>query len=189
LAKYTVIFDACVLYPAPLRDLLVQLATAGLFRAKWSEKIQDEWTSNLLANRKDLKPDDIKRTVSLLNAAVPDCLVTGYEHLIPTITIPDANDRHVVAAAIHARADGIVTFNLDDFSDEALSVYNMESIHPDDFILAQTDLNEAAVVMAAQKVRARLKAPPVTVFEYLNNLHLQQLPKTVAWLGQYAGVL
>jgi NAD dependent epimerase/dehydratase family enzyme len=50
----TAIYDACVLYPAPLRDLLIRLAGKGLYRAKWTAEIDDEWKRNLLLNRPDL---------------------------------------------------------------------------------------------------------------------------------------
>jgi len=104
LASYTVVYDACVLYPAPLRDFLMELAAGGLFRAKWSDEIHEEWISNLLANRSDLER---AKTRDLMNRSVMDCLVSGYEHLIPAIQCPDPDDRHVIAAAIHARADSL----------------------------------------------------------------------------------
>lgn len=79
---FTVVYDACVLYPAPLRDFLVRLAVTGAFRARWTEAIHDEWVRNLLANRADLSREKLERTVALMNQAVPDCLVEGYELLI-----------------------------------------------------------------------------------------------------------
>lgn len=66
-----------------------------------------------------------------MNRAVPDCLVNGYEYLIPSIHLPDPDDRHVVAAAIHSRCDAIVTANLEDYPSEALAPFNLEAIHPD----------------------------------------------------------
>jgi hypothetical protein len=88
-SRYTVIYDACVLYPAPLRDLLVQLATVGLFRAHWTEAIHDEWTKNLLKDRPNLAPEKLERTRQFMNVAVMDSCVIGYEHLIDSITLPD----------------------------------------------------------------------------------------------------
>jgi hypothetical protein len=189
MAQYTVLYDACVLYPAPLRDLLMQLATANLFRAKWTERIHEEWISNLLTNRQDLTRAQLERTKELMNAAVPDCLVTGYEYLIATIELPDTDDRHVVAAAIRAGADAIITANISDFPPQVLAPHDIEAIHPDDFITYQIDLNEAAVITAAQTCRRRLKAPEKTVEEYLDILLKQPLPKTVAFLKDYANML
>ena len=186
---YTVVYDACVLYPAPLRDLLVELARAEMFRAKWTNEIHEEWIRSVLAKRPDIDPDTLKRTRSLMDKAVSDCLVTGYEHLIPAIELPDQDDRHVVAAAIHSQGDAIITSNLRDFPNEALERYNLEAIHPDDFIRYQLDLNEASVLIAAQRCRKRLKNPPMSGDEYLEMLAKQSLPKTVAALHFFAEVI
>lgn len=86
-SHFTVVYDACVLYPAPLRDLLLRLALTDLFRARWSDMIHDEWTRNLLARRPDLE-ERLARTSALMNVHVRDCLVTGFEHLIPSIELP-----------------------------------------------------------------------------------------------------
>ena len=115
--RYTVIFDACVLYPAPLRDILLRLATTGLFTAKWTDQIHDEWIRNAVKKRPELK-DKLPRTRELMNRAVPDSLVTGYEFLIESLELPDSNDRHVLAAAIRSGAQAIVTFNLKDFPEK-----------------------------------------------------------------------
>lgn len=182
-------YDACVLYPAPLRDLLVQLAGAGLFRAKWTDAIHDEWIRNLLEKRPDLDPRDLERTKELMNRT-PDSLVTGYEHLIKVVDdLPDEDDRHVVAAAIHARAELIVTFNLKDFPGSVLSRHNVEAVHPDDFITYQFDLDKPKVLVAAQTCRRRLKSPPKTAEEYLDTLKAQGLPQTVAALTRYAALI
>ena len=119
-SHFTVVYDACVLYPAPLRDLLMHLALSDLYRARWSDMIHDEWTRNVLAIRPDLTQDQLKRTRQLMNTHVRDSLVSGFEYLIPSINLPDPDDRHVAAAAIHSGASLIVTFNLKDFPAHAL---------------------------------------------------------------------
>ena len=96
----TALCDACVLYPAPLRDLLMYLAQAGLFRARWTEAIHREWIENLLENEPKRDRARLERTRDLMNEAIPDCLVTDYEELIAALTLPDPDDRHVLAAAI-----------------------------------------------------------------------------------------
>jgi predicted nucleic acid-binding protein len=108
------LLDANVLYPAPLRDFLLRLATARLFTPQWSHEIQDEWTRNVLANRDDLTAEQINRTRNLMDKAFPNARVMGYDSLIPTLT-NDAKDRHVLAAAITGGAAQIVTFNIKDF--------------------------------------------------------------------------
>jgi len=116
--------------PAPLRDLLVRLAHAGLVWARWTEAIHDEWIRNVLANNSSLSPNRLERTRILLNDAVRDCLVTGYESLIQSLTLPDPGDRHVLAAAIRAEAQVIVTFNLKDFPARVLAGYSIETDAP-----------------------------------------------------------
>lgn len=157
--------------------------------AKWSAKIHEEWIENLLKDRKDLKREQLTRTKELMDAAVPDALVEGYEHLIPSIVLPDANDRHVVATAIHSKCDAIVTFNLKDFPAENLDKYNLDAIHPDDFISYQFNLDLAKVIISVKKIRGRLENPPIDVDRYLDILHAQQLPKTVDLLSEYKSVL
>ncbi len=181
-----VVYDACVLYPAPLRDLLMQLALADLFQARWTDQIHDEWTRNVLANRPDISPANIARCRSLMDEHVPDCLVTEYEALIPTLTLPDVDDRHVLAAAIHAGASLIITFNLVDFPAVILEKFHIEAIDPDEFIIRLWDQQIDAVLQAMRHHRASLKKPPKTVPEYLATLEQCRLPKTGARLGLFA---
>jgi hypothetical protein len=188
-SNFTVIHDACVLYPAPLRDLLMRLALTDLYRARWTDMIHDEWTRNLLKQRPDLQIEDLARTRSLMNSHVRDCLVTGFEHLIPSIELPDADDRHVVAAAIHGGANLIVTFNLKDFPPDKLARYNLTAQHPDDFIFDLLDLDAARVCEAAANHRRSLKNPPRTVDEYLDTLLRQGLTQTVGQLRAWKGAI
>ena len=188
-SRYTVVYDACVLYPAPLRDLLIELAACSLFRAKWTNEIHDEWIRSLLQNRNDLTAEQLERTKSLMNESVLDCLVDHYSDLIPVLTLPDPNDRHVLAAAIRSGADAIITFNVKDFPDSELEKYEIEVLHPDDFIQFQYDFNNADLIIAAQRCRARLRNPTKTVAEYLETLVHQRLSKTVAILAPYSAVI
>ena len=160
-----------------------------MFRAKWSAKIHEEWTSALLKDRADLTPEQLARTCELMNAAVLDCLVEGHETLVGSLSLPDPDDRHVLAAAIHAGADAIVTFNLRDFPQDVQNLYSIEVLHPDDFIQFQYDFNNAAVIIAAQRCRSRLKKQPKTPAEYLETLQQQRLPKTAALLTPYLSVI
>lgn len=177
------------MYPAPLRDLLMELGAAGLFRSKWTDKIQEEWISNLLANRKDISREKIERTKKLMEASVPDCLVQGYETIEAALDLPDKDDNHVLAAAIHAKASAIITFNLRDFPAEKLAPYDIEAQHPDEFIHHQFGLNHASVIIAVQRCRARLKNPPKSADDYLATLEAQSLPLTVGTLRDYAAVI
>lgn len=177
MAAYTAVYDACVLYPAPLRDLLMHLALTGLFRARWTYQIHEEWIRSLVA--KGFDRARLERTRQLMNAAVPDCLITGYERLINSLDLPDPNDRHVLAAAIVGGADVIVTSNLDDFPPAALAPFGIEAQHPDDFIVCQMDVAEGDVYSAVKAHRASLKKPAMSVDQFLSTLARQQLPQTI----------
>lgn len=172
--RYTVIFDACVLYPAPLRDLLLRLAVTGLFRAKWTEQIHEEWIRNVLKQRPELG-QQLPRTRELMNKAVPDALVTDHEPLIENLELPDINDRHVLAAAIRSGAQAIVTFNLKDFPESALKSYDIEALHPDAFVEQQLDLHQGTVIAAAKQHRAALHNPKKTPEQYIDTLAAQGL--------------
>jgi hypothetical protein len=190
MASFTVIYDACVLYPAPLRDFLMRLALTELFRARWTATIHGEWMAAVLADRPDdLTRAQLERTRALMNKAVPDCLVEGYQSLIAGLTLPDPNDRHVLAAAILAGAGVIVTFNLKDFPSAALEVYGIEAQHPDEFVTHLLDLDPAAVCAAARNQRLSLKNPPKTIAEHLDTIERQQLPETRVRLQRYVQLL
>ncbi|WP_058914204.1 PIN domain-containing protein [Entomohabitans teleogrylli] len=184
-SPYPVVLDACVLYPSLLRDLLIRLGLTGLYQPKWTAAIHDEWQRNLLINRADLTPAQLKRTEALMNRAVPDAMVTGYEELIEGISLPDMNDCHVVAAAVRCNAEVIVTANLKDFPLVCMSDFDVEALHPDEFISDLFDLNHALALSAVREQRANLKKPPVTVEEYLESLLRQGLPMTVKSLEKY----
>ncbi|MES2262571.1 MAG: PIN domain-containing protein [Pseudomonadota bacterium] len=185
-SHFTVVYDACVLYPAPLRDLLMHLALSDLYRARWSDMIHDEWTRNVLASRPDLNHGQLNRTRQLMNAHVRDSLVTGFEYLIPSISLPDPDDRHVAAAAIHSGASLIVTFNLKDFPQAALKPYNLAAQHPDDFMVDLLDLHITGVLEAVASHRRSLKNPPKTADEYLDTLLAQGLTQSVAAMRQWS---
>lgn len=104
MAAFTVFYDANVLYPATLRNFLMHLALTGVFRAKWSADVHEEWMRNLLKNRPDLTREKLERTRQLMDKAAPDALVRGYEHLVSGLVLPDEDDRHVLAAAIRSGA-------------------------------------------------------------------------------------
>lgn len=188
-SPFTAVYDACVLYPAPLRDFLMWLGLSGRFRARWSAQIHDEWKRNLLLNRSNLTSAQLDRTSALMNLAIPDGLVTDHEALIADLALPDLDDRHVLAAAIRCNASVIVTFNEKDFPPAALSPFGIEAQHPDLFIENLFDLDPAAVVAAAQRQRAQLKNPPMDVDRYIDVLLRQGLVQTAKSLTIYQAIL
>jgi hypothetical protein len=180
MAALIAFYDANVLYPAELWNFLMYLALSGLFRAKWSAAVHEEWISNLLKNRPDLTREKLERTRQLMDKATLDALVEGYEDLIPTLTLPDENDRHVLAAAIRGEAHVIVTMNLKDFPDEVLQNFEMEAQHPDEFIMQLIELAPDVVMDAAETHRQSLKNPPKSIEKFFASLETRGLPKSVA---------
>ena len=185
MARFTAFYDANVLYPADLRNLLMHLALTGLFRATWSAGVHEEWISALLRNRPDLSREKLERTRTLMDQHATDALVTGYEDLIPGLQLPDPNDRHVLAAAIRGRADVIVTANLRDFPAETLAEFEIEAQHPDEFVMHLLDLAPGIVVEAARNHRESLKNPPKSIDEYLSAIEKLGLTQTVSVLREY----
>ena len=183
------VYDANILYPAPLRDLFIRLAQAGLVRARWTDAIHDEWTRNVLANNPRVTPERLIRTRSLMNEAVRDCLVAGYEDLVDSLTLPDPDDRHVLAAAICGWVDLIVTFNLVDFPAGALGQFGIEALHPDNFVVALLDQAPEAVCAAVKGQRESLRNPPKTAEELLATLQTQGLTQAVSRLREFVAVL
>ncbi len=181
----TVVLDACVLYSAPLRDLLIRVGQAGLIRARWTEAIHDEWMRNVLANLPQVSAERLQRTRELMDAAIRDCLIVGYEQWIPRVTLPDPNDRHVLAAAIHAGATAIVTFNLRDFPDAELQPHGLAAIHPDELFDELIELSPGEMCAVARKQRAALQRPPQTVTEFLDTLEKQSLSRTASRLREF----
>lgn len=186
---YTAILDACVLYPAPVRGLLISLSVAGLFRARWTDNIHDEWIRSLLKQRPELDPVALARTRQMMNDAVPDCLISGYASFVDSLELPDPDDRHVLAAAIVGHADAIVTFNLKDFPESVVGAHGIEVLHPDDFITLQYDLDRVGTLTAVKAERARLKNPPRTAIEYLGRLEAIGLPQTALTLREAIGLI
>ena len=165
------------------------LALTDLFRAKWSKQVQSEWVAALLGNRPDLDQERLERTCRLMNEHVRDALVSSYSNIVAGLQLPDPTDRHVLAAAIKAHADVIVTFNLKDFPADVLSPYGMEAQHPDEFVCHLLDLAPGAVATAASEHRQSLSHPKKDVAAYLATLEQQGLTQTVSGLRQYMRVL
>lgn len=176
------VLDACVLYPAPLRDLLMRTAATEIYQPRWTDRIHEEWIRNVLGDRPDLSREQLERTRELMNNAIPDCLVSEFEGLIEGLSLPDLGDRHVLAAAIRGGAQLIVTSNLRDFPAEVLSVYEIEARHPDLFLSELIELYPGEVTAAALGQWRSLKHPSKTRDEFLGALERQGLARTVAAL-------
>ncbi|MDI3322607.1 PIN domain-containing protein [Pinibacter soli] len=177
--KTIVLLDANAIYSAPLRDFLLRLADADLYEPKWTNKILSEWIENLAKNRPDLTITKLDRTKTLMDDYFPDAKVTEYEKLIALLSLPDSNDRHVLAAAIKGGASLILTNNLKDFPKSKLKEQNIEAISPDDFVLRLVSENKKVVLQTLDKLVDSLKKPPQTKKQVLNTLEKCGLEKSV----------
>jgi len=171
------VLDACVLYPASVRDILLNIAQTRLYNAKWSDEINAEWTRNLLKNRPDLKEANLRRTLATMNSYFTEANVVEFDHHIPTIQLPDPDDRHVVACAIQCEAEIIVTKNLKDFPAEELEKFGIIAQHPDDFICDLFEMDEKSARKAFKKQLESLKNPPQTKEELFETFRKNGLVK------------
>lgn len=167
----------------------MSIAVTRLFHARWTEQIHEEWMENLLENRKDITREQLDRVRLLMNNAIPDCVVTGYEHLIEVVELPDPNDRHVLAAAIHADVNVIVTVNGGDFPDEELVKHGIEKCPPDAFISRLLDEHSTTVIKALNRQRDRLANPKPSADQFLDALARQGLVRTAEMLAPHRDLL
>lgn len=177
--RQVAILDACVLYPAPIRDLLLHLANLDLYIPKWSEEIQEEWIRNLLLNRPDIHVDQLQQTKAAMNRIFPDANILNYNRLKDSVHLPDKDDNHVLSAAILCDADIIITANLKDFPNQYLAKFDILAQHPDFFISNLINLNPKKASVAFNNQVSFLKNPPLTVQQVLTSLKSSGLEQTV----------
>lgn len=170
-------FDACALYGATLNDVILRLADSGAFRPLWSEDVLDEVRRNVIDDGYDA--EEIDRRLDAMREYFPDALVEGYADLEDTMTC-DPKDRHVLAAAVRANADVLVTFNLKDFPPESTAAFDVEAVHPDEFLLDQIDLYPGLVLRTIRELVEDYDSPPVTIDDVLNTLTRAGVPRFAA---------
>jgi len=179
---FIVVYDACVLFPPSLRDLLVRIAQTNIVRARWSEDILDECFRSIRDKNPLVDATKLQRTRKLMVAAVRDCMVEGYRSLVNSIELPDRDDRHVLAAAIRAGPQAIVTFNTKHFPSDRLSKFDLEAKHPDEFLVDLLDLDEELVARLVLEQAAALKNPAHPVDAVLDRLEKLAITRAVARL-------
>lgn len=176
-----VVLDACVLYPTVLREILIGVAQAGLFVPLWSDRILEEWAR--ATRRLGAGAETVARgEVALLRAAFPAACVPARPAIEARLTLPDDNDRHVLAVAIAAGADAILTFNAADFPRHVLAAEGLARRDPDGFLWELWSHHPAAVSQAVAAVRARaerLSGRPQPVRTLLKRARLPRLGKAM----------
>ena len=183
--RYTALLDANVLYSVVISDALMEVAATGIYAAKWSKAIDVEWVRNL-ANNKNRAEVDFHSRRDLMHDACPDWEVPeeGWKLIEPCLKLPDANDRHVLAAAVAGHADSIVTINIKDFPSTVLDPLGMTALHPDEFLFQQLQLEPLVVLPAFKAMRARLKNPAFTPEKFVDAMERNGLIQTAAFIGQ-----
>jgi predicted nucleic acid-binding protein len=163
-----VVLDANVLIPAAPRDTLLRAAERGLYQVRWSDAILDEVERNLFENglTSAIGAHDL---ISVMRAFFPEALVTGFDGLIDTMPI-HPKDRHVLAAAVHAHAEIIVTENLRDFDVAALAQYSIDPLSIDDFLVARFDQSPETMIQIIREQAGDLDSPPITPDDLLGIL-------------------
>jgi hypothetical protein len=169
------VYDACVLYPFHLRNVLVQCAFDGLVEARWTDDIHAEWMRNLPANSPGTSPERLERTRDLMKAALPDADVAGYQDLIPGLSLPDPDDLHVLAAAVAGKASLIVTWNLRHFPIADLKPHGVAAVSPDDFLVSLHSTYRNELIASAGRARLNLRKTLLSADEFIDALNAQGL--------------
>lgn len=165
---FAVVLDTCVLFPATLRDTLLRAAEIGLYRVHWSDEILEELRSNLVSEI-NIAESDARDLVETLRAYFPEAAVQGYEALIPAMS-NQLKDRHVLAAAVCAGAEIIVTDNIRDFPKEALDPFSVVAQTPDTFLSDVFDRYPDTMLQIVREQTADLRNPPQTLTDTLRKL-------------------
>jgi hypothetical protein len=189
-ARFTAVLDACVIFPLAVCDSLLSVASTGLFAAKWTTRIETEWMRSL-QDHTGKPPGAFDRRRDCMREAFPDWEVpeSAWRRLTTDLELPDPDDTHVLAAAIAGHADCIVTSNLKDFPDGVLKPFGLEAIHPDQFLVAQLDLEQLVVLTAFKEQRLRLRKPEFTAEAFANALEKNGLVATAQRLREAVALI
>jgi predicted nucleic acid-binding protein len=169
-ARCTVVLDACVLVPIARADALLRIAERGIDRPLWSEQVLAETADAMSEIHPDLPTGSVERGIHAMTHSFRDAAVEGWEGLESSLTLPDPDDRHVVAVAIGGRADAIVTANLSDFPAEALSPLRIDVVSPDGFRLDRLDLAPRVVIEVIREQAEHTRRPPLTPTDLIARL-------------------
>ncbi len=173
------VYDACVLYPFHLRNLLVQCAVDRLVDARWTDTIHEEWIRSLVADDASLSEAKLRRTRNLMNRFLPDANVAGYQRHIDRIRLPDPDDRHVVAAGIAANASFIITWNAPDSPARELAKHGLSRKSPDTLLTDPYSARPDVVLAATANARRNLSRSASSASDFLDALDRQRVHRFV----------
>lgn len=178
--RFKCVLDTNVIYPLWTRDLLLWFAFYDLYTPKWSNNIFSEWID--VMRRKGVSEEEAIRRANVMDKAFPDALVKNYEPLIDSLSLPDMDDRYVLAASIKTNADLIITNNLKDFPKEYLAGFGLKAKSPDDFFTDIIDINQELSVKAFRKLVLNKKNPPYDEYDVLEIFRKNGLKNTADYL-------
>lgn len=178
--RFKVVLDTNIIFPVVIRDLLFWFAHYELYTPKWSANIFDEWKDVMM--RKGVSEEEALKRVNVANKAFPDALVLNYESLIDQLDLPDVKDRHVLAAAIKANANLIVTNNLKDFPSAYLETFGLKAISADDFLTDIIDLNHDIAIAAFKELVLNKRNPEMDEYQVLERFRMNGLIDTANYL-------
>lgn len=182
--RYAAFLDANVLHPAFLRSALLWFASERLFRPVWSADVLMEWRRSVKRRHADLTDERLDRLEAMFNEQFPDAMIDGYQPIVPVLDLPDPNDRHVLAAAIIGKCQGIVTANLRHFPPEKVEPYQLEVVHPDNFIVNIIDIDRTKALAACRAHRAAMSQSKPSQEEYLERYRVAGLLQAHARLSE-----
>jgi predicted nucleic acid-binding protein len=189
IGRYVALLDANVLHPAFVRGALLWLADEGLFQPRWSADIMLEWRRSVARRFPDIQGDWLDAKQGQMTEAFPSAEISDYEPFIQAVDLPDPDDRHVAAAAIMGRCNAIITANTKHFPAETLRSFQIEVVHPDDFIVNIIDLDQARALQACRRHRETLKNPRHTAAEFLERYRVAGLIQAHGRLAAHEGWL
>ena len=184
---FAIVVDANLLAGALTRNIILSLAEAGFFRPYWSFRILDEF-ERYCAKRTG-SPEIAKKQRLRIEAAFPEAIVGGIDAIEEGLNLPDLDDRHVLAAAIKAKAEVIVTENLKDFPVSEMELHDIQVLTLDQFVADILDLAGPEAIAALRLMRERFENPEITAQELILKVETLGLSETANFLAAYKDLL
>jgi predicted nucleic acid-binding protein len=183
IGRYHALLDANVLHPAFLRAAMLWFADERLFRPAWSNDILKEWRRSVQRRHTDMTDERLDAMQAVMLEQFPDASIDGYEILVDALDLPDPSDRHVLAAAITGKCQGIITANTKHFPAPTVAPFTLEVVHPDDFIVNIIDLDPVRALTACRRHRAAMAKSAPTPEQYLERFEISGLVQAHARLS------
>ena len=189
IGRYPAVLDANVLHPAFLRGAMLWFAAERLYQPHWSATILAEWRSSVARRFPDMVAEKLDNQQRMMSDAFPDALIDGYDAIVEALKLPDQMDRHVLAAAIVGKCSGIVTANVKHFPTAEVGAFNIDVIHPDDFIVNIIDLDQDRALEACRQHRAAMTTSNISAADFLARYELAGLIQAHGRLKPHIGLL